>query len=105
MGMDGNFLSIWNLMSETTINLLLQIPLAGIVVFVVVVFLKHLRDTMTQMITFIGQQAETNRQFLATQREQMNASIGRMADEIRNMRIEVANLRGDRMFKHGSLEE
>lgn len=82
------------LMDSSTINLLLQIPLAGVVVFVVVVFLKHLRETQSQMITFMSQQAETNRQFLATQREQMNAVIGRMAEELKLMRENFAEYRG-----------
>lgn len=82
------------LMDSSTLNLLLQIPLAGVVVFVVVVFLKHLRETQTQMITFMSQQAETNRQFLATQREQMNAAIGRMAEELKLMRENFAEYRG-----------
>lgn len=81
-------------MDSSTINLLLQIPLAGVVVFVVVVFLKHLRETQSQMITFMSQQAETNRQFLATQREQMNAAIGRMAEELKLMRENFAEYRG-----------
>jgi len=83
-------------MSESTINLLLQIPLAGVVVVVVILFLRHLKDTSSQMITFIGQQSEVNRQFLATQREQMNAAIGRMADEIKLMREDLAEVRGQR---------
>lgn len=83
-------------MSESTINLLLQIPLAGVVVFVVVVFLKHLKETTAQMITFISQQAELNRQFLETQREQMNISIERMADEIALMREDLILGRGQR---------
>ncbi len=82
------------LMDSSTLNLLLQIPLAGVVVFVVVVFLKHLRETQTQMITFMSQQAETNRQFLATQREQMNAAIARMAEELKLMRENFAEYRG-----------
>lgn len=82
------------LMDSSTLNLLLQIPLAGVVVFVVVVFLKHLRETQTQMITFMSQQAETNRQFLSTQREQMNAAIARMAEELKLMRENFAEYRG-----------
>lgn len=81
-------------MNESSINLLLQIPLAGVVVLVVVLFLKHLKETNSQMVTFIGQQSEVNRQFLATQREQMNAAIGRMADEIKLMREDLAEVRG-----------
>jgi len=83
-------------MNEQTVNLLLQIPLAGVVVFVVVLFLKHLKETNSQMITFIGQQSEVNRQFLQSQREQTNAAIGRMADEIKMMREDLAEVRGER---------
>lgn len=86
-------------MNESTINLLLQIPLAGVVVFVVVLFLRHLKETTSQMITFIGQQSEVNRQFLQTQREQMNAAIGRMADEIKMMREDLAEVRGERKHR------
>jgi hypothetical protein len=86
-------------MNESTVNLLLQIPLAGVVVFVVVMFLHYLRETNTQMIAFIVQQSEVNRQFLATQREQMNAAIGRMADEIKGMREDLAYVRGERAIK------
>lgn len=81
-------------MDSSTINLLLQIPLAGVVVFVVVVFLRHLRETQSQMIAFMTQQAETNRQFLSTQREQMNAAIGRMAEELKLLRENFAEYRG-----------
>jgi len=86
-------------MSEQAVNLLLQIPLAGVVVFVVVVFLKYLKERTTQMIDFMAQQAETNRQFLATQREQMNAAIGRMAEELKLMREDFAEERGYRHNK------
>ena len=83
-------------MSESALNLLLQIPLAGVVVFVVVVFLRYLREMTSQMLTFMSEQAETNRKFLATQRQQMNEAIGRMAEEIKLMRIEVSAVRGQR---------
>ena len=83
-------------MSEQAVNLLLQIPLAGVVVFVVVVFLKYLKEMTTQMIEFMAQQAETNRQFLATQREQMNQAIGRMAEELKMLREDFAEERGYR---------
>lgn len=83
-------------MSDSAINLLLQIPLAGVVAFVVIVFLKHLKETTTQMIEFMSQQAETNRLFLATQREQMNQAISRMAEELKMMREDFAEERGFR---------
>jgi uncharacterized membrane-anchored protein YhcB (DUF1043 family) len=87
-------------MNEQAINLLLQIPLAGVVVFVVVVFLKYLKEMTTQMIEFMAQQAETNRQFLATQREQMNQAIGRMAEELKMMREDFAEERGFRQKRN-----
>jgi hypothetical protein len=90
-------------MSDQVINLLLQIPLAGVVAFVVIVFLKHLRETTTQMIDFMAQQAETNRQFLATQREQMNQAIGRMAEELKLMREDFAEERGARRKRNRNL--
>lgn len=83
-------------MNEQTINLLLQIPLAGVVVFVVVVFLRHLRETTAQMIAFMSHEAETNRLFLSTQREQMNQALGRMAEEIKLLREDHAEERGAR---------
>ncbi|NUQ86370.1 MAG: hypothetical protein HUU11_16820 [Anaerolineales bacterium] len=86
-------------MSDQAINLLLQIPLAGVVVFVVVIFLKYLKEMIAQMINFMAQQAETNRQFLSTQREQMNLAIGRLADELKAMREELAEERGIREGK------
>lgn len=81
-------------MSDQVINLLLQIPLAGVVVFVVIVFLKYLEKMIGQMIMFMDHQAETNRQFLSTQREQMNNAIGRLAEELKLMREEHAEERG-----------
>jgi len=68
-------------MNESTLNLLLQIPLAGVVVLVVVLFLKYQEKMVNQMITFMQQQADTNREFLKTQREQTNSAISRLAEE------------------------
>ena len=92
-------------MNEGALNLLLQIPLAGLVVFETWLFLKHLasegkaqRESQSAMqeamLKFIGDQSETNRQFLATQREQMNSSLGRFSEEIKALRIELAKQRG-----------
>lgn len=74
------------------INLLLQIPLAGVVVFVVVLFLRFLEKNTQQMITFMQQQSDTNREFLKTQREQTNSAISRLAEEQKEMREQVAVL-------------
>jgi hypothetical protein len=61
-------------MSDTVINLLLQIPLAGVVVLVVVVFLKFLDKTFTQFMAFIKEQREAN-----------NIAIIRLADQIKSI--------------------
>lgn len=79
-------------MSDATINLLLQIPLAGVVVFVVVLFLRFLERNTQQMITFMQQQSDQNREFLKTQREQTNAAIARLAEEQKETRSELAKI-------------
>lgn len=79
-------------MNDSAINLLLQIPLAGVVVFVVVLFLRFLEKNTQQMITFMQQQSDTNREFLKTQREQTNIAIGRLAEEQKEMREQMAVL-------------
>jgi hypothetical protein len=70
-------------METQWINLLLQIPLAGIVVFLTIRFLKHLENVNKTMLEFIEKQEETNREFLQAQRQQMNEAIGRLAEEIK----------------------
>lgn len=89
-------------MSDSTINLLLQIPLAGVVVFVVVLFLRFLERNTQQMITFMQQQSDQNREFLKTQREQTNAAIARLAEEQKETRSELAKITVvmDRFFEY-----
>lgn len=79
-------------MNESTVNLLLQIPLAGVVVVVVVLFLRYLEKMIQQMIIFMQQQADTNREFLKAQREQTNGAIGRLAEEQKVMSGELSKL-------------
>lgn len=62
-------------MSEQVWNLLLQIPLAGVVVLVVVVFLKFLDKMLTQFMLFIKEQREAN-----------NTTLLRLAEEIKEIR-------------------
>lgn len=81
-------------MSEAIINLLLQIPLAGVVVVVVVVFLKFLKDYYTAMIAYLTDQEKTTHEFLREQREQTNIAIGRLAEEMKTVSQEVARLNG-----------
>lgn len=89
-------------MSEQIINLLLQIPLAGVVVVVVVLFLRFLERNTQQMITFMQQQSDQNREFLKTQREQTNAAIARLAEEQKETREELAKITVvmDRFFEY-----
>src|SRR5689334_16800813 len=79
-------------MSESTINLLLQIPLAGVVVLVVILFLRHQERANSQMLAFMADQAVNNREFLKTQREQNAAALGRLAEEQKEMRVEMARI-------------
>lgn len=62
-------------MSEQVWNLLLQIPLAGVVVLVVVVFLKFLDKMLTQFMNFIKEQREAN-----------NEALLRLAEEIKEIK-------------------
>ncbi len=87
------------MLTEPVINLLLQIPLAGVVAFVVWMFLKHLRQSeerqdnaQTRMIEFLGTQEENNRLFMREQNEIHAAGMARMADEVKNISLEVNNL-------------
>ena len=79
---------------QSVINLLIQIPLAGIIVFLTIRFLDHLKELNKSMLEFISKESETNRAFLKTQREQMNESVGRLAEEIKTLRIELAKRDG-----------
>ena len=87
------------MLSEPVINLLLQIPLAGVVAFVVWMFLKHLRQSeerqdnaQTRMIEFLGKQEENNRVFMKEQNEVHANGITRMADEVKSISFVVTQL-------------
>jgi hypothetical protein len=71
------------------VNLLLQIPLAGIVVFLTVRFLSHLQEVHKDTLRFIADQSQVNRDFLLAQRTQMNLSIDRLSKEINENKVEV----------------
>lgn len=93
-------------MSDATLNLLLQIPLAGVVVFVVLMFLQHLDksnqrqdEAQKRMLEFLSTQEETNRAFLKEQREEHAKGIARLANEIKTMGQQVSKLNG-RMLAH-----
>ncbi len=81
-------------MSDTAVNLLLQIPLAGVVVLVVILFLKHLEKSTASMMSFMTMQEESNREFLKAQRHANNMAIARLAEEIKGVRQDMAQMNG-----------
>lgn len=80
------------MINESTINLLLQIPLAGVIVYVVYIFLQYIQRMFDKMMTFMKEQAEINRDFLKTQREQENEALARLAEEQKITREELAKM-------------
>lgn len=89
------------LMNEQVITLLLQIPLAGVVVVVVWMFQRSQeriaeknadsqQKQTQQLLDFMNQQADVNREFLRTQRDQTNQALGRLAEEQKSTREELA---------------
>ena len=77
-------------MSDTVWNLVMQIPLAGVVVLVVVVFLRFLEKMLNQFMGFIREQRESN-----------NGALIRLADEIREMGKRLSDVE-DALVKHDS---
>lgn len=49
-------------MDESMINLLLQVPLAGVIVFLVVKFLAHINESDNRWIGIISENRESNKQ-------------------------------------------
>lgn len=91
--------------TEDTYSVLSQIPLAGIIVIVVVVFLYFLdkwlkaeRDARTAeaeaIRNFLTEERRQNTDFLREQREANGVTIGRLADRIEAIAKEVATLNG-----------
>jgi len=88
-------------MSDTMMNLLLQIPLAGVVVIVVIVFLNHLEKSNTRqdiaqerLLQFLAKQDEGNRDFLREQRIANTEAIDKMANKIDAISNEVFRMNG-----------
>jgi len=69
------------MLSEAGITLLMQIPLAGVVVFVVVVFLKHLEKA-----------DDRNQKFICDQQESNNSILSNLAKEIKEVGEKISNL-------------
>jgi len=81
-------------MSEATITLLSQIPLAGVVVIVVMIFLSFIGKYNTTMMTFLQNQQDASQKFISEQRELSNSALGRLAEEIKSISGEVARMNG-----------
>jgi len=76
------------MLSESAITLLMQIPLAGVVVFVVVVFLKHLEKADTR-----------NQKFICDQQESNNLVLKNLATEIKEVGTKILAL-NKAMIRH-----
>lgn len=70
------------------VNLALQIPLALVIVVLVIYFLRYLEKMADSVLRFLDNQANVNREFLKVQQDAHNASIARLAEEIKSANIE-----------------
>ena len=73
------------MVSETVITLLMQIPLAGIVVFVVMVFLKHIEKAetaTTQVLKDLTDQIARTNTYLISHDEKTDAYLEGMQKKI-----------------------
>lgn len=68
--------------------LALQIPLALVIVFLTIYFLRHLKESTKDMLDFMQKQTDANQKFMETQQEQNRDAIGRLAEEIKNIKVE-----------------
>jgi hypothetical protein len=93
-------------MTESQVLLLLQIPLAGVVVFVVVLFLRHMRETTDKYMVaqestidkFMAAQASMLDKFMVAIKEQreMNAkSLKEVTEQIAGLNELIIEKLGD----------
>jgi hypothetical protein len=66
------------MLSETAVNLLLQIPLAGVVVLVVILFLRHLKEITS---AFMASQTTQSIATATTQKEQTALFMGAIKEQ------------------------
>jgi hypothetical protein len=71
------------------VQLALQIPLALVIVFLTIYFLKHLEKANQAMLDFMKSQAGVNQEFLKQAQLAHNESISRLAEEIKNSKVET----------------
>jgi len=83
-------------MNENIVNLLLQIPLAGVVVLVVILFLRHMKDSTTAFMLALANQQSLYMSALKEQREENNAVTKDLVEATQKF-SEVVNSRLDEM--------
>lgn len=69
--------------------LALQIPLALVIVFLTVYFLRHLKESTKDMLDFMRGQSETTQKFLEVQQLANRESLGRLAEEIKSNKVDT----------------
>lgn len=80
-------------MNDATLNLLLQIPLAGVVVVVVIVFLKYLE-----------RQDIRSQAFIANQQALHADSIARLAEDIKSLAVIISEMKGTQIAHNASFD-
>lgn len=70
-------------------QLALQIPLALVIVVLTIYFLKHMKESTKDMLSFMEKQMEANQKFLESQQEHNREALGRLAEEIKSHKMET----------------
>lgn len=89
-----------DLPANSWVNLALQVPLALVLVFMVVQFLKFIREMVGKFLEtmskqdevnrkFIEDQQQLNREFISKSQESSNQAIGRLAEELKSNRVDT----------------
>jgi len=83
-------------MNENIVNLLLQIPLAGVVVLVVVLFLRHMKELTSAFMIALANQQTLYMSALKDEREENNAVTKDLVEATQKF-SDVVNQRLDEM--------
>jgi len=83
-------------MNENIVNLLLQIPLAGVVVLVVILFLRHMKELTSAFMIALSNQQTLYMCALKDQREENNAVTKDLVEATQKF-SDVVNQRLDEM--------
>jgi len=73
------------MLTENQILLLLQIPLAGVVVLVVILFLKHLKETVTAFMAAQDRQLVMFMSAIKEQREQNTLALREVISSVKEL--------------------